>query len=485
MSEKLSDAQTTAHDGKSGTEIVCDVLIIGAGPAGLFAGISLLEHAPHTRVVIIDHVKKPGRKLLIAGGGQCNFTHAGSIKEFLTHYDADPSLIRKILYSFNNEALRLWFKDRGVESVEREDGKVFPASLKSGDVLTALLHAFQSMGGVILQSVEPSEISIDAEQSENVQNAHQDSTRGDTAERAVTLTARLDQDSLTLKAHACVMATGGCTYPKTGSDGSFLEIVKDEFLERGIAVRPLESALSPLYIKDYPFKDLEGLSVVATVQCLDAQMSATPLSKSAQRKRRLNQPTPKGLLFRSDSFSGPAAMDASAYAQVGGGVRINFAPHINNSGDAQALSDDLFAQSHTSQKETLTLFQNFFDLPKRLAEALFAQSERQQKAPYKHLARDLSKKECRALVGDVVEARFEIARLGSEGESMVSRGGICLDEINPATMQLKKMPAMFVAGECIDATGDTGGYNLQWAFSSARRAGQALAEYCAQTGITE
>ena len=199
-------------------EIVCDVLVVGAGPAGLFSAISILEKAPQAHVIVIDHARKPGRKLLIAGGGQCNFTHAGSIKDFLSHYNATPSLIRKVLYGFNNEALRSWFAEQGVESIVREDGKVFPTSLKSGDVLTALLHALHSAGGVLMQNVEPANIKI--------QEATLRETSKADAEVTVTTRADSEQGDVVINARRLIVATGGCTYPKTGSDGSFFPLLQ-------------------------------------------------------------------------------------------------------------------------------------------------------------------------------------------------------------------------------------------------------------------
>lgn len=438
--------------GCSSLEIECDVLVVGAGPAGLFSAITVLEVAPQTRVVVVDHAKKPGRKLLVAGGGQCNFTHAGSIKDFLNRYDAPPSSLRKILYGFNNEALRAWFAQQGVQSVEREDGKVFPRSLKSGDVLTALLHAFQSAGGKLLQNVEPTQVEVG------------DGNHGST----IFLKARSERGDIALKAHHMVVATGGRTYPKTGSDGTFFMLLSQLFEELNIVAKPYEPALSPLYIKGYPFGDLEGLSVEATIDL-------------GEKTGKRGSASPKGLLFRKGSFSGPAAMEASIYAQVNNEVRFNFAPHIAGSHDVSFLAEELFTQSRMTHKEAATLFQSFFDLPKRLAESLFSIGEIKQAKAYKHYARDLSKRECKTMAQSVVDARFIVERLGSDGEAMVSRGGVCLEEINLATMQLKKLPAIRMAGECIDVTGDTGGYNLQWAFSSARRAGLALGEQLARS----
>lgn len=435
-------------------EIVCDVLVVGAGPAGLFSAISILEKAPQAHVIVIDHARKPGRKLLISGGGQCNFTHAGSIKDFLSHYNATPSLIRKVLYGFNNEALRSWFAEQGVESIVREDGKVFPTSLKSGDVLTALLHALHSAGGVLMQNVEPANIKI--------QEATLRETSKADAEVTVTTRADSEQGDVVINARRLIVATGGCTYPKTGSDGSFFSLLQVLFDEHGIVVKPFEPALSPLYVKRYPFGDLEGLSIEAI-----AEPVVAPTGKEKS--------TPKGLLFRRDSFSGPAAMDASINIQRGDEIRINFAPE-RVSCDIATVAEELFAQSRLTHKETITLFQSFFRLPKRLAEVLLTISGQEDGGVCKRYAHDLSKRECKTLVQTVIDARFEVTNLGSNDESMVSRGGLCLDEIDFSTMRVKKMPAVFVAGECIDVTGNTGGFNLQWAFSSARRAGLALSE---------
>ena len=416
-----------------------DIVIVGAGPAGLFAGIAALETDPHARVIIVEHQKKPGRKLLVTGGGQCNFTHGGSIKDFIEHYGPAGAKIRKVLYAMSNEGVRAWFSRHGVETIERDDGKVFPRSLAAGDVLKALRESFEALGGTLLCETEPTQFDV----------------------KGGPLGCRLELlgkgGEISISAHSCIIATGGITYPKTGSDGSFVKMLEPVFKQHSIRFSSFSPALTPLYPEAYPFASLEGFSLPVL------------LWFEKETKAKLEQ---KGLLFRADSFSGPAAMDASVCGDVGDAFFINFVP--DESRPAQEVAADMLKQSRLTKKEISTFVASFFDLPKKLAEALICWG---MPADFKKLyARDMSKAECILLCERILHARFVVKKRGSSGEGMVSRGGVALEEILLPQMSLKKAPCIFVTGEFVDVTGDTGGYNLQWAFSSGYLAGRSAAQ---------
>lgn len=427
----------------SGECVAADCLVLGAGPAGLMCAAQLAELAPEAHIVVIDHAKKPARKLMVSGAGQCNFTHDGSIKEYVTHYGEQGSRIRKVLYGFSNQEVRSWFAARGVSSFAREDGKVFPESLKSGDVLTALLRAVEQGNGSVVCEVSVKRIALD-------DGNH------------FVIEADTPQGNITFQAKNLVVATGGITYPSTGSDGSIIELIAPLLRAHNICLPDFIVGLAPLYPRAYPFGELEGLS-------LEVRLEA-----SVQKLHGKNAAAIKGLLLRSDSFSGPAAQDMSTYLTPGQNFFVNFAPHLL--GDAQTIGENLFTQAHVSQKELLTLLVAFFGLPKRFVATVLNEY---CVCTGLNLACDpmnLSKAHCRAIARQFVEAQFCIECRASVREGMVSRGGFLLDDINLASMTLKNMPAISVAGECVDVQGDTGGYNLQWAFSSGACAGRALAQ---------
>lgn len=415
-----------------------DIVIIGAGPAGLFAAISALEQNQDAHVMLIEHQKKIGRKLLSTGGGQCNFTHGGSIKDFIEHYGAVGPKIRKVLYAMSNSSLRTWFFDHGLDSIERPDGKVFPRSLAAGDVLKTLREAFEQLGGEFLLGVEPLNFHI----GENMKGCTLEFLREDMRQ--------------SIHAKKCIIATGGITYPKTGSDGSFVELIQPEIERYGISIRPLSPALTPLYPSSYPFSHLEGFSMPVNLWF---------------ENHKVQKGEAKGLLFRTDSFSGPAAMDASAHAELNAEFSINFIPFEKRS--SQDVAEDLFQKSRLSKKEIHHFFVEYFKLPTKLIRSLL-----EWKTPVssqKIYARDISKAECVSVSMLIMHATFTVEKLGSAQEGMVSRGGFAIDDIALSTLSLKKAPCVYVAGECVDVTGDTGGYNLQWAFSSGYVAGKSAA----------
>ena len=426
-------------DGANMSEVFdTDVVIIGAGPAGLFAGISALEQNQNAHVMLIEHQKKIGRKLLSTGGGQCNFTHGGSIKDFIRHYGAAGPKIRKVLYAMSNSGLRTWFFNHGVESIERPDGKVFPRSLAAGDVLKALREAFEQLGGELLVGVELTNFHVN------------DDMNGCTLE--------LLHEGLRQSIHArkCIIATGGITYPKTGSDGSFAKLMQPEIERYNISAHPFSPALTPLYSSSYPFSHLEGFSLPVNLWF---------------EHHNVEKGEAKGLLFRTDSFSGPAAMDASVYAELEAEFYINFTPFEKRS--SQIIAEDLFQKSRISKREMHHFFAEYFKLPTKLIRSLL-----EWKTPIssqKIYARDISKAECVSVSTLIMCATFSVEKLGSAQEGMVSRGGFAIDDIALATLSLKKASCIYVAGECVDVAGDTGGYNLQWAFSSGYVAGKSAA----------
>lgn len=433
LTEKLN--LVDAHKGPSNF----DVAILGAGPAGLFAGIAALEAAPQARVVIFEHAAKPGRKLLATGGGQCNFTHSGSIKEFVNHYGAAGPSVRKVLYGMSNEALCGWMNDYGVASLAHDDGKIFPASLKASDVLNALRGAYERAGGVLMCQVNVTSIALRA--------------------GLVTCGVEHKRGQTTIEARQLIIATGGITYPKTGSDGSMVRLIEPLLKEYGVSVVPFEPALAPLYPRSYPFEDMTGVS-------LEARITA------GQGGKEQRVPA-KGLLFRSWSFSGPAAMDMSAELSPGSSFYVNFAPDKSDALEIEAAR--LFEEARRSSKETPTVVAHHYGLPKKLVTHILdgwgegATSEHISK----HYARDISKAECFEIAKRCLRAPFILEQKGDESEGMVSSGGFACSEIDFSTMALKKIPSISVAGECVDVVGDTGGYNLQWAFSSGYLAGKS------------
>ena len=397
-----------------------DNIVIGAGAAGLFFGA--LSN-PNTESLIIDHSQRPGLKLLLSGNGQCNITHDGSIKDFISRYGSHGKYIRNILYSSNNLSLIDFLNQNGIKTITREDGKIFPACLKASEILNLLIHKSESNGFRLLLKQEITDILY------NIDDG--------------TYTVKTKNDSF--KTKKLVIATGGMSYPKTGSDGSLYPLIS----KLGIQMAPSRPALAPIYTHNYKYKCLSGISFK------DIQI------RLLENNREIASKT-GAMLFTHKSFSGPAILDISRYAQSGYELEINYVYPITQ-GKASEMIKDTF---QGNKKEFHTYISRIFNLPDAVAVKLI---EDAGICPYMKTSciegDEISK------ISEVLTChRYIISGTGGFSEAMVTSGGISLDEINLRNMESKKYSNLYFIGEIVDIDGDTGGFNLQFAYSSAAAA---------------
>lgn len=397
--------------------MVYDLIIIGAGAAGLFAGASLPFPVSG---LILEKKAAPGRKLLMSGSGQCNLTHGGSIKDFIPHYGKNGAQIRQVLYRFNNRSVVDFFESRGVPLFEREDEKYFPKSLKAQDVLNALTRACTDNGLKFAYS-SPVESIVHRDGIYNVQCKDR-----------------------SYESRKLIIATGGCSYPATGSDGGFFHVLR----EMGLEIKPLAPALVPIYVEQYPYESLSGISFPKAEASVNSVKSRD------------------ALLLTHTCFSGPAVLNLSRYAHVGDTVTFNYSP-----GKAEdIINKELFRTASGSGKQLLTVLYEYFngytqasaELPKRFLEAVCGRAG----ADAAEKASRISPAQLRSIVGFIIHDSYRVKRLGGNESAMVTSGGVALSEINMKTMESVKYQNLFFAGEVLDVDGDTGGYNLQFAFSS-------------------
>lgn len=398
------------------TDIVYDVLIVGGGASGLFAAAS----APaRVKGLILDKAKAPGRKLLMSGAGQCNLTHGGSIKDFVSHYGENGSKIRTALYKFSNESVKEFFENKGVPLVEREDGKIFPTSMDAKDVLDCLISEGQNNGFSILSSCDVTKIIP-----EDVYTVI--SSKG------------------TFKTKKLLICTGGCSYPTTGSDGRFLKILE----ELGLDIIPVRPSLVPVSVEGYSFGELSGVSV--------KNVSVEANGHKVQGD----------ILFTHNNFSGPAALHISRYVKPGTVIKLCYCTDkkLNEVQDELAV---LRKDKNGSRKEALTVLNFLFPgLPSSFIRKIFADEGFDEHMMFA----EFSSKAASKFLSRIFSDTFKVSGTSGFSTAMATAGGVSLKEISIKTGESKKYPGLYLAGEVLDVDGDTGGYNLQFAFSSGYNA---------------
>lgn len=397
-------------------------IVVGSGAAGLFFGAAAPASAGRD-ILILEKTDKIGTKLLMAGSGHCNLTHAGSIKEFLLCYGKNGSRIRTCLYRHNNLEYVRFIESLGVPCSEREDGKIFPASMDGRDVLKALLRTAADNQVAIMKSSPV------------------------TAVRAISEGFEVRTESgTTFKCTNLVIAAGGASYPSTGSDGSLLRVLERDL---GIPSEKLRPSLAPVYVQNYPFSELSGIS-----------FRNAGLKVYEGGGKKVHEAS-GDLLLTHKSFSGPLMLNSCRYINTGDRIEINFAGPCTS----RALSSRI-KEVFSGNNRTLAAFlSEEYDLPKRFTVKVLEPL-------------GLSDKKLSSLTGADINAaseaftasKFSVSGTGSFREAMATKGGVALDDVNLSTMESKSHKGLYFIGEVLDIDGDTGGYNLQFAYSSARTA---------------
>jgi predicted Rossmann fold flavoprotein len=413
--------------------MIYDVIIIGAGAAGLFTGASY----PNTvKGLIIEKTKSPGNKLLMSGAGQCNLTCGGSIKDFISHYGENGRKIRYALYKFSNVAVRHFFESNGVRLVEREDGKVFPASLKSKEIVNLLVNRCQNNG---FQFVYDSPVDVLVYNNE------------DSGKNAKTFT--IIGPSGTYKCRKLVIACGGSSYPATGSDGSILNVLRNMHIE---VVNP-RPALVPIHVNNYPYEMLAGISFKNAKVSVFSQEKLPGVDR--KNVKTILAEVQGDLLLTHRNFSGPSIINISRYADTDQHLQINY----YTLKDPKTILTGLKNRIPGCQQQLLAFLYDYLELPKRFLEILCVRA----KADPTEKISQIPDRQLKTIITLLTSDSYKISGLGGYNIAMVTAGGVSLNEINLKSMESEKYPGLFFAGEILDVDGDTGGYNLQFAFSSA------------------
>lgn len=446
---------------KNDTSAVYRLIVIGGGAAGLYAGAAAGLLCPafpkKHRGLILERKPEPGKKLMITGSGQCNITHSGSIKNFSAHYHEAGKKIRTLLYAHSNEQVVSTFASMGLRTFVREDGKIFPESLSAREVRDILRRHCEKNGfsiqtdlmctGLIpLGSAEEKDSSSLSSRSKPAPIAVSGVAGGSgsaAAARWKVICGRREY-----LAENVLVAAGGASVPETGSDGSFLRVLT----ELNFPISPVAPALVPVFIQRYPFRELSGISFA------DASLSVFGRGGRKKEERR------GSLLLTHDALSGPCIIDSSRQIETGDRLKINWISASSTEALLRALTETAEkSKASVSLHAARVLREAGTPLPQRF---LDLQLLRCGLDPAQRAAQT-GRKKWLSFLRILTEDIFSVSGKGGFASAMATRGGVCLDAVDLKTMESKQHPGLWFAGEILDVDGDTGGYNLQFAFSSA------------------
>lgn len=409
-----------------------NVIVVGGGAAGMMAAVFAARNGH--QVLIYEKNDRLGRKLFITGKGRCNITNASEIEELFSAVVSNPKFLYSAFYSFTNEQVIDFFETLGVKTKIERGNRVFPVSDHSSDVIGALQRELHRLGVQISLCTEVEKIC-----------AENGAIKG-----VVIFGDAKKQKRQFVPADAVIVATGGISYPSTGSTGDGFRFAKS----CGHKVTELFPALVPMEVKEWYVKELQGLSLRnISIRVTDG-------------KKKLYEEFGE-MLFTHYGVTGPVILSASSI--VGKRLKekeltlhIDLKPALTEEQlDKRVLRE--FEANHNRQ------FKNAVDslFPAKLKPVM---TELSGIAEEKKV-NEITKEERMQFVRLIKDFKMTLTGLRSYSEAIITKGGVSVKEINPGTMESKIVKNLYFSGEVLDLDAVTGGYNLQIAWSTAYLAG--------------
>lgn len=405
---------------------MANVIVIGGGPAGMMAAIAASDN---NQVTLIEKNQKLGKKLFITGKGRCNVTNGKDISEFFDYIPTNPYFLYSSLYTFTNEDVIKFFESRGIKLKEERGGRVFPASDKSSDIIKGLEVALKEKAvNVILE--------------DGVKKIEEEGG----SIKAVTL-----QSGKKIQCDHLIIATGGASYPQTGSNGEGY-IFADKL---GHKIIPIKPSLVPLEINENWISDLQGLSLRNIQLTLKNEANKILFKEQGE------------MLFTHFGVSGPLILSASSFIKPGGKYKlsINLKPALSEKELDLRIQKDFLQYNNKDFKNALNdLF------PKKLIPVMVKLST----IPEDQKVNTITKEQRKKFVELISSLNMKVKGLRGVEEAIVTSGGVDTKEIDPSTMKSKIISNLSFAGEVIDVDAFTGGYNVQIALSTGYIAGSKI-----------
>ena len=430
------------------------VIVIGGGPAGMMAGIAAKENG--NEVIILEKNGQLGKKLLITGKGRCNITSSLDMEEFIKNTPGNGMFLYSVFQQFTNEDIIHFLKQQGLDVKEERGNRIFPVTDKSIDVLECFTKRINELNIEVRYNTTVSEILVKSNDGSNKENINGKEKSKKIIDKKVT---GVKTNHGILQADKVILSTGGKSYPLTGSTGDGYILAE----KLGHTVTDIKPSLVPLEtFEKQECKELEGLSLRNVgIQLLDIEKNKTIYEDFGE------------MLFTHFGVSGPTILSASAhlvrYKQIERLLKekkiilkIDLKPALDEKKlDIRVLRD--FEEVKNKQ------FKNSLEklLPQKLIPIIIRKSNIQ---PDKKV-NEITKKEREELVKIIKNFEMTIKGFRPIEEAIITSGGINIKEINPKTMESKKVKGLYFAGEIIDVDSYTGGFNLQIAYSTGYVAG--------------
>jgi len=433
-----------------------DVIVIGAGAAGLMAAGRAAEEG--TRVVLLEKTDSAGKKILVSGKTRCNLTNTAELKAFIHMYGPNGRFLHSAFSRFFRPDLLAFFERYGVETKVERGGRIFPVSDDARDVVTA----FQKyLGDARVRVIYRAGVLSVGRNGES--------------------TFILRTQDRTFRAPALIIATGGASWPGTGSTGDGYAMARS----LGHTVVDLKPALVPLIVSEQALaKSMQGVSlrnVRATAfqgEAAGVDASLTPTCEYGRGEKKTPRPPViesrfGEMLFTHFGLGGPIIllMSLAVVTALENGpvsVLIDLKPALTKEQLRKRLVTDL---NNYGKRKIPSILKEY--LPSKMIEPFAKLTGIDEAKP----AHQISATEREKIVDLLKALRFNVRASLPVAKAIVTAGGVALDEIDPRTMASRKIPGLFFCGEVLDIDADTGGYNLQAAFSTGHVAGASAAQY--------
>ena len=398
--------------------MIYDLIVIGAGASGLFVASMVNQNQ---KVLIIEKNDRPGKKLKITGKGRCNITNSKPINEFFEEVFTNNKFLFSSFYEFTNYDLLDFLNQKGLNTKTERGGRVFPFTDKSTDVIDSLYC--NSKAEFLFN--------------ENVLNVSKDNI------------FTVETDNGKYNSRFLLIATGGLSYPMTGSTGDGYNFAKSF----GHTIIPTRPALVGLNVDLSDEKELMGLSL--------RNVNVSLISN----KKHISEFGE--LLFTHYGISGPTILTLSSFVEKGDIVSIDLKPGLDYTKLDNRLLRDFNDNINKSFKNSLDKL-----FPKSMINYIVKRSGIDEDKKVNQITID----ERKSLINLIKNLEFKVISRRGFNEAVITDGGINVKEINPKTMESNLIPGLYFAGEIIDVAANTGGYNLQIAFSTAYKAFKSISE---------